>query len=135
MNEHKNNKTSFEWQYVEVIMFIDDKDVNESNWKNIGRKWVKKWKMWLFQIFIPFYLIYHPNTCLSDAEHTCVPLKSFAGLWRTSNKYKLCPTKIDKCLTLDLSWKHFWKILLMGYEETLWYLFGFFIFFIYFFKT
>ena len=25
-----------------------------------------------------------------------IPTKSFAGLWRTSNKYKLCPTKIDR---------------------------------------
>ena len=52
--------------------------------------------MWLCQLFLPFYLKNHPNTCSGDAEHTCAPLKSFAGLWRTSNKYKLCPTKIDK---------------------------------------
>jgi len=24
--------------------------------------------------FSPFYLFYHPSTCLSDAEHTCAPL-------------------------------------------------------------
>ena len=52
--------------------------------------------MWLCQLFLPFYLKNHPNTCSGDAEHTCALLKSFAGLWRTSNKYKLCPTKIDK---------------------------------------
>jgi hypothetical protein len=27
--------------------------------------------------------------------HMC-PTRSFAGLWRTSNKYKLCPTKITQ---------------------------------------
>ena len=59
-------------------------------------------KTWLYQLFYPFYFIYHPSTCKSDARHTCALLKSFAGLWRTSNKYKLCPTKIDWSLTLGL---------------------------------
>ena len=49
-----------------------------------------------FQVCHPFYFFYHPSTCLSDAKHTCALLKSFAGLWRTSNKCKLCPTKIDR---------------------------------------
>ena len=44
---------------------------------------------------IPF-LFNRPSTCLGDAEHTYALLKSFAGLWRTSNKYKLCPTKITQ---------------------------------------
>ena len=51
-----------------------------------------------FRCRTSFYFINHPSTCLSDAEHTYALLKSFAGLWRTSNKYKLCPTKIDRSL-------------------------------------
>ena len=47
-------------------------------------------------------MIITQSTCLSDAEHTYALLKSFAGLWRTSNKYKLCPTKIDRSLPRGL---------------------------------
>jgi hypothetical protein len=32
--------------------------------------------------------------------HMC-PTRSFAGLWRTSNKYKLCPTKITQSHALS----------------------------------
>ena len=50
-----------------------------------------------------FICLDRPSTCSSAVECTCIPLKSFAGLWRTSNKYKLCPTKIDRSLTSGLS--------------------------------
>ena len=80
-------------------------------------------KKCLWKFFSPFYFFYHPSTCLSDAKHTCALLKSFAGLWRTSNKYKLCPTKIDRSLTCCLAWT--WTELLWD-QAKLTNFFGFF---------
>ena len=37
---------------------------------------------------------YHPSTCESDVKKTFPQLKSLQIWGRTSNKYKLCPTKI-----------------------------------------
>ena len=85
--------------------------------KNHGR-FVFSAKTWLYQLFYPFYFIYHPSTCKSDARHTCALLKSFAGLWRTSNKYKLCPTKIDRSLTMRLYSIKIGQDLLMGWNTS-----------------
>ena len=40
------------------------------------------------------YLLNLSITWLVDIKHTWALLISFAGLWQTSNKCKLCPTKI-----------------------------------------
>ena len=69
-------------------------------------------------LFFFYYFFYHPSTCLSDAENTYPLLKSFAGLWRTSNKYKLCPTKIDRSLTMRLYSIKIGQDLLMGWNTS-----------------
>ena len=42
------------------------------------------------------------------------PTKSFAGLWRTSNKYKLCPTKITQSVPLLFTYEHGGSMKLVG---------------------
>src|SRR4051812_9497230 len=51
-----------------------------------------------FDLRLLFILLITQARAQATQNNTCALLKSFAGLWRTSNKYKLCPTKIDRSL-------------------------------------
>ena len=98
-SDKQSTRLVYHWKYEKIVVeiensWVQNKGVFEISNRNVSKRHMKKPRRGFSKRRSYNYLLNLSITWLVDTKHTCALLKSFAGLWRTSNKYKLCPTKI-----------------------------------------